>query len=183
MAGLSGIGNCRRFVWRRTTEEMVLKVGWFVALASILFAGICVAIATNRQIDKNETAQTKVTAHLAFADQDWEASEKKNREILQRNPKDGEAWFYLGLSQHYQKDYTHGRDAFYKAIAYGYKPGISYYNIACTHARQRNFDLAIKSLLTAKSHRFPVLDFAQDDPDMEELRQLPEFDTQFNRQE
>ncbi|MBL8068180.1 MAG: hypothetical protein JNM28_07005 [Armatimonadetes bacterium] len=158
---------------------MVLKVGWFVALASILFAGVCVAFSTNQQVKKNDQMATKVTGHLAFADEDWASCEKSNREILAKNPDDGEAWFYLGLAQHYQGEYVYGRDSFYRAISLGYRIPISYYNIACTFARQGEFEQAMKALENADLKGFPVRDFAMDDPDMEKLRKLQVFQDRF----
>lgn len=121
----------------------------------------------------------KVTGHLAFADEDWASCEKSNREILAKNPEDGEAWFYLGLAQHYQGEYVSGRDSFYRAISLGYRIPICYYNIACTFARQGEFEQAMKALENADRKGFPVRDFATDDPDMEQLRGLRLFKDRF----
>lgn len=154
---------------------MLLKVGWFVALFSILFAGLSVAFATQQQIKKNVNQTKKVTATIAFADQNWAESKDCNLDIIKHDPKDQSAWFNLGLSQHYLGEYEEARKSFIQAIEYGFEPGINYYNIACTYARQENLPKVIEYAEKAQIHGFPVAKYSESDPDLAEVRTTEQF--------
>lgn len=154
---------------------MILKVGWLIAIFSIITAGLSVAYATQQQIKKNDLKEIKTTARIAFADQNWAESKKGNLELLQHNKNDKMAWFNLGLSQHYLGEYDEARSSFSRALNLGFEPGIIHYNFACTYAQEDNLPKLIENIEISKNYGFPVAKFSESDPDLAEYRTNEEF--------
>jgi tetratricopeptide (TPR) repeat protein len=160
---------------------MLLKVGWFVALISVLFAGVSVAIATQQQVKKNTIVQTVTTAKIAVTDKEWTTVKEKNLELIGHDSQDANAWFMLGLARHYLGEYEESRKDWLKAEELGHEPGIVHYNLACSYARQNKTEQVIDEIKEAKELGFNVREFSETDPDLAQIRHNPEFQNIINQ--
>lgn len=154
---------------------MLLKFGWFIALVSILTAGIGVAVSTQMQIKSNSIVSTKEKAKIAVAEEDWVCVKETNLEILKHEPKDTNAWFMLGLANHYLGDYKEARSNWYRSMELGSERGIVHYNLACSYARENNTAEVLKNISISKQIGFNVQAYSKSDPDLEKYRDNPEF--------
>lgn len=154
---------------------MLLKVGWFVALFTVLTAGVSVAIATQQQIKKNNIVMTETKARIAVSDQEWATVKEQNLELLAHDPKDPDLWFMLGLARHYLGEYDQSRKDWLQAKDLGNEPGIVHYNLACSYARENDTEKVIENIKESKEFGFNVREFAESDPDLANMRNNPEF--------
>jgi hypothetical protein len=154
---------------------MILKLGWFVSLVSILAAGCAVAWATHTKVIQNQSEEVRVIAQDAFSNKEWELSKEKNLEILSEDPEDPDGWFYLGLSQHYLGEFDAARRSFQNSKNFGHEPSIIHYNLACGYALQGYDKGVFEHIQISKDLGFPVEAFAQNDEDFREYINRPEF--------
>ncbi|HEV8657405.1 MAG TPA: M56 family metallopeptidase [Thermoanaerobaculia bacterium] len=97
-------------------------------------------------------------------------------ETLKRLPSaDGGAWFSVGFDLLPLRQLDQSIDAFKQALAKGYKPSTSMYNIACGYSRKGDVASGIEWLRKAIDEGFDSIDKLDDDSDIDNLRKSPQF--------
>lgn len=112
----------------------------------------------------------------AFVADNWHEAQGHHREIANRYPNSGRAWFNLGFTSIRAEDYTTAHQAFQRAIALGHRVGTSSYNVACTYALQGNRDAAFDWLNRARAAGFDLEDHMSNDDDLDSLHRDPRWD-------
>ncbi|HVT45721.1 MAG TPA: tetratricopeptide repeat protein [Thermoanaerobaculia bacterium] len=110
-------------------------------------------------------------------DEQWLEAAEIYRDFLLAKPDHGRAWFNLGYALHYSGRSSDAITAFEKALALGYRPGASMYNIACAYARLSDTERAFEWLEHAADAGFSLARFMPTDPDLQSLRSDPRFET------
>jgi tetratricopeptide (TPR) repeat protein len=83
---------------------------------------------------------------------------------------DAESWFKLGYDLLPLHQYGQSIDAFKQALAKGYKPSTTMYNIACGYARKGDAASGMQWLQKAIEEGFDSIDKLDDDSDIDNLR-------------
>ena len=88
---------------------------------------------------------------------------------------DAESWFRLGYDLLPLRQYDQSIDAFKQALAKGYKPSTTMYNIACGYARKGDVASGMQWLQKAVEEGFDSIDKLDDDSDIDNLRDNARF--------
>jgi beta-lactamase regulating signal transducer with metallopeptidase domain/Flp pilus assembly protein TadD len=107
----------------------------------------------------------------------WREAMEHHRQVTQKYPQSGRAFFNLGFTALQARDLPAARDAFQRAIALDYRVGTSSYNMACAYALQDNRDAAFEWLGRAGRAGFDVHGHASGDDDLDSLRDDPRWDS------
>ncbi len=118
---------------------------------------------------------TETKAQIAVTDKEWATAKEQNLALIAHNSKDPKAWFMLGLARHYLGEYEQSREDWLKSKELGHEPGIVHYNLACSYARENRTAEVLDNIKEAKKEGFNVREFAESDPDLENMRNNPEF--------
>jgi tetratricopeptide (TPR) repeat protein len=114
-------------------------------------------------------------ANQLFAAGKWLEASKAYEAILQTEPKNGRAWYRLGLAQHNLRQFPKAIQAFERAEAIGFAPASSRYNIATCFALEGDKKKALDSLSKAAKAGFAGLKTLETDEDLNSLRDHPRF--------
>jgi beta-lactamase regulating signal transducer with metallopeptidase domain/tetratricopeptide (TPR) repeat protein len=106
----------------------------------------------------------------------WGESVQHHREMTQKYPDSGRAWFNLGYAALQDRDFPTAIAAYRKTLDLGYRTGTSSYNMACAYALQGNRDAAFEWLERAKAAHFEVEDYVDHDDDLDSLQDDPRWD-------
>lgn len=112
----------------------------------------------------------------ALVADNWRDAAEHHREITNRYPNSGRAWFNLGFVSIRSGDYTTALESFRKAIELGHRPGTSSYNIACAYALQGNRDAAFDWLNRARAKGFQLENNMAGDDDLDKLHNDPRWE-------
>ncbi len=88
---------------------------------------------------------------------------------------DGESWFKLGYDMLPLRHYDQSIEAFKQALAKGYKPSTTMYNIACGYSRKGDVASGMQWLQKAIEEGFDSTDKLDDDSDIDNLRDNAHF--------
>lgn len=83
---------------------------------------------------------------------------------------DADAWFKIGYDLLPAHKYDESIDAFKRALAKGYKPSTTMYNIACGYARKGDVNSSLDWLQKAVNEGFDSYDKLEDDSDLDNVR-------------
>ncbi|HEY3055855.1 MAG TPA: M56 family metallopeptidase [Thermoanaerobaculia bacterium] len=98
-------------------------------------------------------------------------------EALKRLPSaDGDAWFSVGFDLLPLRQLDQSIEAFKQALAKGYKPSTTMYNIACGYSRKGDVATGLEWLRKAVDEGFDSTDKLDDDSDIDNLRKSPRFE-------
>ncbi len=89
---------------------------------------------------------------------------------------DAGAWFSIGYDMLPLHQYDQSIDAFKQALAKGYKPSTTMYNIACGYARKGDVASGMQWLQKSIEEGFDSVDKLDDDADIDNLRGNPRFE-------
>lgn len=106
----------------------------------------------------------------------WRKAATHHRQIAQRYPGSGRAWFNLGYTALQARDFPTALDAFNRTIALNYRTGTASYNIACVHALQGNRDAAFEWLEKARAGELDLRSHLNGDDDLDSLHSDPRWD-------
>jgi len=108
--------------------------------------------------------------------QQWAKAEEAYRQITDKDPSNGTAWYGLGSAALGLKNYKDARVAFQKSVDLKHNLPFSLYNLACADALAGDAPQALVSLekLVNVSPKMLTLGAAKD-PDLAALREKPEF--------
>jgi hypothetical protein len=115
-------------------------------------------------------AETLALAEAKMQAQQWAEAAALWEQVVKANPVQGNFWERLGTAYYNAKDYRKSISAFEKQIELGGgRPANAAYNIACNYALLGEKELAIKWLEKALAMKFPSLQHAQADTDLQSL--------------
>ena len=154
---------------------MIAKFGWIVALVSMVAATGAVLLERRAELAGERQKTIQKEARLAVAEEDWTGAELKYGVLLKTDPEDGNAWFMLGLSQHYQGEFQAAREHFLKAEELGHDGALVHYNIACGWALQGEKKAALDELDIAVQKGGISAEIAKEDCDLESIRNEARF--------
>lgn len=121
-------------------------------------------------------AQTPMTqANELFAAKKWDAAAKAYEQIAKAEPKNGRAWYRLGLTRRNLKQYDAAIAAFEHVEAIPFVPASARYRIATCYALAGEKDKALESLLKAAKAGFAGFRSLETDEDLNSLRADPRF--------
>lgn len=86
-----------------------------------------------------------VAANKLVQEKKWDQAEKALAEIVKNEPKNGRAWFMLGLSRHSQENFTGAIEAFKKNVEIAKSP-FGMFNTAAGYSRLNKKDEAFEWL-------------------------------------
>ncbi|MDI9641117.1 hypothetical protein QPK87_05500 [Kamptonema cortianum] len=153
----------------------MFKLGWFIAVATLFAGSGIVYFDTVKKVADKEAVVTRGRALKNFVDEDWGAAEAQFRKAISSNENDSHAWFMMAFAQHYQGKYGLARENFLKAEKLGACKKLVHYNLACGYALEGDSKSALKELNRAVELNFNMYEHAKEDPDLDSLRDLPEF--------
>jgi tetratricopeptide (TPR) repeat protein len=139
---------------------------WWLTLASLLpLALLPGALRGDPQVTPAERKQ----AQDFLRDKDWDHATKAYASIVEREPKNGPAWFGLGHAYHGAARYSSAIDAFQHAVDIGQNP-VAMYDLACCHALAKDKESAFVWLEKAVATGFDRSEQIRSDTDLESLR-------------
>jgi beta-lactamase regulating signal transducer with metallopeptidase domain/Flp pilus assembly protein TadD len=106
---------------------------------------------------------------------EWTDAVEVLEEIIRRQPNHHRAWFFLGYALHYDGQVGRGIHATLRAAEAQGIRGLSFYNVSCAKALLGQTEESIKYLNRAFDAGFAGLDHLRVDPDLDSVRDLPEF--------
>jgi len=104
---------------------------------------------------------------------DWRAALPRYERIARQHPDIPRAWFNLGYVLVASNDNRRGIEALSRALAMGYRPGTTMYNLGCGHARLWESETAIQWLHRSAAAGFDVAGRAWNDQDLDNVRNDP----------
>ena len=153
--------------WRNTMFQILSGI-YLVPILYILF---CYSTTMSQDLLKQGKQQ--------FQDQELQSAVKTFKQILEEEPQNGEAWFYLGLSFHSQKMYPEAIDAYKSADSLNFAPARTRYNLACSYSLLNEKGKALHALAEAINAGFQQLQLLLSDADLDNLRKEPAFQELF----
>jgi beta-lactamase regulating signal transducer with metallopeptidase domain/tetratricopeptide (TPR) repeat protein len=108
-------------------------------------------------------------------DRTWRDAAAWHKQMLDKYPDSGRAWFNYGYASLQARDYETGIATFQRTLAMKYRPATSAYNIACAYALQDNRDAAFQWLERAKASGFDLREKVMHDEDLDSLRDDPRW--------
>ena len=124
------------------------------------------------------TAQQSPTlqeAQALYQDEHWAEASQAFETITQREPENGRAWYWLGMSLHHMKEYGPAIKALQRVDEMGSAPPIVKYQIAKTYALSGDVDEALGWLGKATEAGFSNAQLLKTDEAMAGLRNAPRF--------
>jgi len=114
-----------------------------------------------------------------FNDHNWIDAKDKFEQIVKDSSQNGEAWFYLGLTYVNLNQIPAALRAYQKADSLHFAPAQTRYNIACAYALQNDKGKSIQALAGAINAGFKNIQQLSTDPDLDNIRNEPEFQELF----
>jgi len=105
----------------------------------------------------------------------WQKSLGHFKEMANKHPQIGRAWFNLGYAQLKSGDAVSCTPNFQKSLDMGYKPPTMMYNLACSTAQEGKIDVAFTWLDKSEKAGFEVWNSARWDEDLDPLRADPRW--------
>lgn len=119
---------------------------------------------------------THISRHGGWDDEKhWAKSLDHFKEMANKHPSYGRAWFNLGYAQLKAGDAASCTPNFQKALDMGYKPSTMMYNLACSTAQEGKIDTAFAWLDKSEKAGFHVGGSARWDEDLDPLRADPRW--------
>ncbi len=153
------------------------KVGWIATalLAAIILPGMQWATAQDGQTTEEEKVQYRSQINQAIASSNWEEAIELLRPVVERDPKNGGALFYLGYALHAKGDLEEALEYHRKAARFPNMKPVALYNCACALALMGEHDQALEQLTAAMDAGFVHESDLRDDPDLKSLFERSEF--------
>ena len=101
-----------------------------------------------------------------FYEKKWEKAGQAFEIIVNEDALNGNAWFHLGLSNHYLKQYKEAISAYLESEKLHYAPLMTRYNLACAFSLLNEKEKALKWLMKAIEVGFSQVQLLSTDPDL-----------------
>jgi len=134
-----------------------------------LLLGLCLWIAPVAIAAPPETP-TPELAEALFQAEDWAEAAEAYSALVAIDPRDGGSWFKLGFALYKQGDIAESAEAWEQALALGFYPMVSAYNVAAAKALLGDYDAAFTLLDKALEAGFNDPEILRTDPDFLMLR-------------
>ncbi len=145
---------------------------FLIAIALFIFIGF---FADDLYAQQVPTPSPKMAAAgELFKQQKFEAAAAAFGEVLKDEPKNGRAWYFLGMSLHSLGKYEQAIAAFEKNVAIAQNPN-SMYNIACGYARLNQADKSFEWLEKALTNGAAFTVNLETDEDLANIRKDARF--------
>lgn len=148
-------------------QNKLFHIPFGIYLVPILFILISCSSTISQDLLKQGKQQ--------FQDQEWKPAVKTFKQILDDEPQNGEAWFYLGLSFHSLKMYQEALHAYNYADSLGFTQAQTRYNMACSYSLMNEKGKALHALAEAMNAGFQQLQQLLSDTDLDNIRNEPAF--------
>src|SRR5688500_10049724 len=133
-------------------------------------ASIGLNAARAQKLPTQAFADTLALAEAKMQAEQWAEAAGLWEQVVKANPVQGNFWERMGTAYYNAKDYRKSIPAYEKQIELGAgRPWNAAYNIACNYALLGEKELAIKWLEKALAMKFPSLQHAQTDTDLQSL--------------
>jgi tetratricopeptide (TPR) repeat protein len=150
-----------------------LCVSAAACLASASFLSLALAATAPSGLAPSRAPQVteleRKQAQQSLRDKDWEHAIQAYVSIVEREPKNGAAWFNLGHAYHGAAKLPAAIDAFQRAADIGHNP-VAMYDLACCHALAKDKEKALEWLDRAVQVGFDRSEQIRTDTDLESLR-------------
>ncbi len=108
-------------------------------------------------------------ANALFNEKKWSEAIPAYETVTKAEPKNGQAWYRLGVSHLSLGHYEQAAEALHQAESIGHNPLVMY-NLACAYSRLKKIDQAYEWLNKALTAGFNQFSNFQTDPDLENVR-------------
>jgi len=112
---------------------------------------------------------------------EWQKMLPRLQRIARQYPDAGRAWWNLGLAELRAGDPEASREAYLRALSFGYRRGNVQYNLACAAAQAGDEDEAFRRLDMAEEAGMDIASIAGSDDDLKPLHDDPRFDRLMSR--
>lgn len=154
-------------MYRPSSSYQLILLGLVFTITPASFG---LKTAPAQKLSTRNFAETLALAEAKMGAQQWAEAAALWEQIVKANPVNGDFWERLGTAHYNSKDYRKSIPAFEKQIELGGgRPWNAAYNIACNYALLGEKELAIKWLEKALAMRFPSIQHAQTDIDLQSL--------------
>lgn len=143
------------------------------AIISIFIISVF-GIFLNLQAQQQTPSPKMVSANDLYKQQKWEEAAKAYKEVTKDEPKNGRAWYFMGLSLHSLGRYEEAIAAFEKNVVIANNPS-SMYNIACGYSRLKQSDKAFEWLERSLNNGVAFTVNLETDADLENIRKDERF--------
>ena len=120
-------------------------------------------------------AQNPDAASAAFQAHEWDKAATEYQKITTADPKNGEAWYQLGVSQYSMNKFQEAAAAFQHSADLKFRPVFSTYNTAAALARAEQTDGALAWLEKLPGMGYRNVQQVEQDQDFSSIRKLPRF--------
>ncbi len=157
-----------------------MRVTWIMFLITGVFAlSLILGMAQTVLAQQTQTdifIETLAQAEAQMQANQWADAAALWEKVVKANPVHGRFWEQLGLAYYNAKDYRRSIPAYQKQLELGFgQPANAAYNIACNYALAGDKEQAIRWLEKALELKFPSLQHAQTDTDLESIRSDPRY--------
>jgi len=142
-----------------------------IAVLGLLFAGTSFARLESSPPSGDSVSQE---ADSQYQKKDWAAAAKSYDALVKSDPKNGRAWFRLGVSLQFLGKLPEAVDAYLKAEAIAHNAGVMV-NLAIATARMGRREEALGWLEKAAAAGYAQPEVLSSDPDLAPLRDEPRF--------
>lgn len=113
-------------------------------------------------------------ADRLFGEKMWKEAVTAYEKVLKEQPKNGFAWYRLGVSYYQLNDFEHSIEAYTRSVEIGGNPTVMY-NLACSYSRDGQKEKAIEWLEKSVEAGFSQAETLTADADLESLRSDKRF--------
>jgi len=121
-------------------------------------------------------AQNPAAANAAFQAHEWDKAAKEYQKITSADPKNGEAWYQLGLSMYSMNKFQEAAAAFQHSAELKFRPVFSTYNTAAALARSGRTDDALAWLEKLPGMGYRNVQQVEQDQDFTSLKESRRFE-------
>jgi len=121
-------------------------------------------------------AQNPDAANAAFQAHEWDKAATEYQKITSADPRNGEAWYQLGLSMYSMNKFQEAAAAFQHSAELKFRPVFSTYNTAAALARSRRTDDALAWLEKLPGMGYRNVQQVEQDQDFTSLKESRRFE-------
>jgi tetratricopeptide (TPR) repeat protein len=145
--------------------KSISPAGFLLILLCLFAPTVC----AQAQAPQPQSSPRMMAANELLKAQRWTEAANAYEEIVKDEPKNGRAWYQLGMARFSLKKFALAVEAFQKNIALTNNPNVMY-QLACAYARLGQNELALEWLSKAVNNKLPPIVSLADDKDLAGLR-------------
>jgi tetratricopeptide (TPR) repeat protein len=145
-----------------------------VPLLRLVPPALALLVLAAAPIRADAAGPTLKDADAWYQQKDWKRAADAYAAVVQAKPRNGRAWYRLGVCRGSQKDWKGAVDAYLESEAIGHALPVMY-NLACAYAQLSDTASAFSWLSKAADNGLRGPDAVRADPDLASLRGAPRF--------